>query len=131
MKSLKGIHHVCIKAPSLERMEQAVEFYTRVFGMPVIRRWGQGEKSACMVDTGAGILEIMADGSGGAPGPIPHVALAVTGVDEWIELVRKEGRPITMEPQDKTLPSQPPFPVRIAFFQGYAGELVELMEEKE
>ena len=28
MKSLKGIHHVCIKAPSLERMEQAVEFYS-------------------------------------------------------------------------------------------------------
>ena len=131
MKSLKGIHHVCIKAPSLEKKEQAVEFYTRVFGMPVIRRWGQGEKSACMVDTGAGILEIMADGSGEAPGPIPHVALAVTGVDEWVELVRQEGCPITMEPQDKLLPSQPPFPVRIAFFQGRAGELVELMEEKE
>ena len=46
-------------------------------------------------------------------------------------LVRKEGCTITMEPQDKLLPSQPPFPVRIAFFQGHAGELVELMEEKE
>lgn len=130
MKKRKGIHHVCIKASSPEQMERAVEFYVRVFDMPVLRRWGQGEKSACMVDTGGGILEIMADGSGEQGGVIPHVALAVTGVDEWVEQVRKEGLPITMEPQDKLLPSQPPFPVRIAFFRGWAGELVELMEEK-
>ena len=84
-------------------------------------------------DAGGCLLEIMASGQTGETGVVNHFALAVEPqqLDQWIVKIRAAGCPITMEPQDKILPAQPPFPVRIAFFQGPAGELVELMAERE
>lgn len=130
---IKGVHHISIKAQGLEQMEKTVEFYRQVLGLKVVRRWGQGDSSACMVDAGGCLLEIMASGQTGDTGVVNHFALAVEPrqLDQWVAKVRAAGCPITMEPQDKILPAQPPFPVRIAFFQGPAGELVELMAEKE
>lgn len=130
---VKGVHHISIKAQGLEQMEKTVMFYHQVLGMEIVRRWGQGDSSACMVDAGGCLLEIMASGQTGETGVVNHFALAVEPqqLDQWIAKIRAAGCPITMEPQDKMLPAQPPLPVRIAFFQGPAGELVELMAERE
>lgn len=127
---LGGLCHVCIKARGQAQMERTVEFYNKVLGMKIVRRWGEGDTSACLVDAGGCCLEIMASGATDQTGVVNHFALATRQVDEWVALLRQQGYEITMEPQDKTLPSQPPHPVRIAFFKGPAGELVELMEEK-
>ena len=105
-------------------------FYHEGLGMPILRRWGQGDHSACMVDAGGCRLEIMANGQTGADGVVNHFALATDQVDACIAVARQWGLEVTMEPQDKILPSQPPFPVRVAFFRGPAGERVELMQEK-
>jgi glyoxylase I family protein len=127
---IAGVHHISIKARSLEQMEKTVDFYHNILNMEIIRKWGQGDSSACMVDAGGCLLEIMASGQEEDDGVVNHFALATSQVDQWIEKIRNQGYAVTMEPQDKLLPAQPPFPVRIAFFRGPAGELVELMEER-
>lgn len=127
---IAGIHHISIKARGLEQMEKTVDFYNKILGMEIIRRWGQGDSAACMVDAGGCLLEIMASGQAADDGVVNHFALATDQVDQWIEKIRGQGYAVTMEPQDKVLPAQPPFPARIAFFRGPAGELVELMEER-
>jgi catechol 2,3-dioxygenase-like lactoylglutathione lyase family enzyme len=44
------------------------------------------------------------------------------------ELARKAGAEVTVEPRDVSLSSDPPMPIRIAFFKGPDGELIELFE---
>lgn len=129
-RKITGVQHICIKAQGLEQMEKTVDFYNKVLELPIVRRWGEGDGSACMIQAGGCLLEIMANGGTDATGVVNHFALATKQVDEWVNIIRCLGYEVTMEPQDKTLPSQPPHPVRIAFFRGPAGELVELMEEK-
>ena len=127
---VQGVHHISIQAQGLQQMERTVAFYHEGLGMPILRRWGQGDHSACMVDAGGCRLEIMANGQTGADGVVNHFALATDQVDACIAVARQWGLEVTMEPQDKILPSQPPFPVRVAFLRGPAGERVELMQEK-
>ena len=105
---VQGVHHISIQAQGLQQMERTVAFYHEGLGMPILRRWGQGDHSA------------LGD----------NFALATDQVDACIAVARQWGLEVTMEPQDKILPSQPPFPVRVAFFRGPAGERVELMQEK-
>ena len=59
-----------------------------------------------------------------------HYAFATDAVDEIIEKVRHAGYEVTMEPVDKVIPTEPPFPIRIAFFTGPCGESVELFHER-
>ena len=104
-------------------------FYTGTLGFPLVRTWGEGDGSGAMVDLGNCLLEIFAD----APQPLPsgvyrHMALATDDVDGMVERVRQAGCAITMEPADKCLGED--YPVRIAFFQGPAGESVELFQAR-
>ncbi|WP_458862702.1 VOC family protein [Acidaminobacterium chupaoyuni] len=132
MSIIKGVHHICIKAVSAQQLETAVKFYTETLGLPVVRRWGEGEKSAVMVDAGGVLIEMMANGTLSAPtvGSVNHFALMTDEVDDLIAAIRGQGYRVTMEPQNKDLPCRPPLPVRIAFFEGPLGELVELFCER-
>ena len=126
-----GIHHIAIKAKGLEAYEKTVHFYHEILGMPVVRSWAMEDGgSACMVDTGAGLLELFSN----APdelgeGALRHLAFAVTDTDACIEAVRAEGYKITMEPTDIVIGSEPPYPARIAFCVGPTGEEVEFFQE--
>jgi catechol 2,3-dioxygenase-like lactoylglutathione lyase family enzyme len=73
-----GIHHIALKARGLEEFRKTVAFYQDLLGLPVARAWGEGENSAVMLDTGAGLIEIFANGTD-APGQgaVRHVALQV------------------------------------------------------
>ena len=46
-----------------------------------------------------------------------------------MEAARAAGAPITTEPKEIVIGSEPPMPARIAFFTGPAGESVELFDE--
>lgn len=130
-RAITGIHHVSIKPDGMIEFERTVAFYSRILGLKVIREWGDEKKKGAMLDTGAGIIEINSDGEGTLPmGAIRHFALATSQVDELIERVRDAGYKITVEPRDAELPLDPPYRLRIAFFEGPAGELVELFHEK-
>ncbi len=128
---VKGIHHIAIKAKGLEEFDRTIDFYSNLLGMPVVRRWGEGVKQGAMVDTGAGWLEIFANGD-----EIPltsllrHIAFEVENTDACVERVRNAGYKITMEPNDIVIGSVPPLPARIAFCIGPVGEEVEFFELK-
>ena len=126
-----GTHHIALKADTIERYEETVRFYHELLGMPFIRQWNQGERIGCMLDTGNSIMELSAGGDDNrTSGSIRHFALTTNDVDAVVEIVRKAGYAITMEPKDAALPTEPPFPIRIAFYVGPCGEEVEFFCEK-
>ena len=100
--------------------------------MHVIRSWGEPELAGFMFDTGAGLVEVFTDAEGQLPqGSIRHFALKTDDVDGCVKAVREAGYPITVEPKDIVIPSQPEFPVRVAFCNGPVGEEIELFCEKQ
>lgn len=127
---IHGIHHVAIKYDGVEKFQAALHFYHDLLGLPVAHAWGEGEASAAMLDTGSGMLEIFANGKDLNDGKIAHIALATRDVDQCIQIVRQAGYPITIEPKDIVITSQPPFPARIAFCRGAGDEEVEFFCEK-
>jgi catechol 2,3-dioxygenase-like lactoylglutathione lyase family enzyme len=126
--SPRGLHHVTIKAIDFDA---TVAFYADVVGLQPRHRWGIGDRRAVLMDTGDGsCLEIFA---GGVELPVPdgaiaHFALRTNDVDSAIERVRQAGREIVMEPKDVDIQSDPVLPVRIAFFRGLDGEMVEFFQ---
>ncbi len=84
-----------------------------------------------MLDTGDGnYLEMFTGGKGPVPeGPILHFALRTADCDAACERARAAGAQVTMEPKSLTINSTPsPTDVRIAFFTGPDGEIVELFQ---
>lgn len=131
MSLIKGIHHAALKCADLKKFDETVRFYRDILGLSVLRSWGNGEKAGIMFDTGDGLIEIFASGSAGrSTGSVNHFALATDDPDACIAAVRQAGYTIAVEPKDLTIPSQPPFPVRIAFAIGPCGEEIEFFQEK-
>ncbi len=129
---IQGVHHIAIKCNGYEKLQQALHFYCDLLGMKPVRTWGEGNNTAVMVDTGCGILEIFGNAGGDLPlGMIPHIAFRTGDVDRCIQIVRDAGYEIIKEPTEMTIPSQPPFPVRLAFCRGPAGEEVEFFCPRE
>ena len=130
-KLITGTHHISLKAHGTEEFEKALHFYHDILGMPYVRRWGEGTDAGAMLDTGNSLMEISANGDlCKESGSIRHFALATSQVDKAVELVREAGYQITTEPSDVTVPSQPPFPLRMAFCIGPCGEEIEFFWEK-
>lgn len=128
---IKGIHHAAIKCCGEEQFRRCVAFYRDTLGLTVLRSWGEGTGSGAMIDTGSGIIEIFANAPEALPkGVWPHIALATDDVDECIAVVREAGYPVMVEPKDIVIASEPPFPARIAFCKGAAGEDIEFFCEK-
>jgi hypothetical protein len=109
----------------------AVDGVNITLGLPIVRKWGEGEGVGMMLDTGAGLLEIVANapdrlGAGG----LRHLAFEVENTDVCLEAVREAGYKVTMEPTDIVIASEPPYPARIAFCIGPVGEEVEFFQVK-
>ena len=125
-----GFHHVSMRVRDLD---VSLEFYTKGLGFVPKLSWGQGDRRTVLLDTGDGnYFEI----SGGGPeGPRPegifaHMALRTTDCDADIERARAAGAEVTIEPRDVMLSSTPPTPIRIAFFRGPDGELIEFFQNE-
>ncbi len=129
MNKITGVHHICLKAAGRAQWEAVIDFYTQVLGCPLVRRWGEGADSGAMLDLGNCLLEVMASSPAPlSPGVHRHVAFRTDDVDGALELVRRAGCEITMEPTDKTLGEG--YPIRIAFCRGPAGESIEFFQER-
>ena len=123
---ITGFHHVALKCCGIEEFEKTIAFYHDVLKLPIVRTWGEGNNSAAMLDTGAGLFEIFANATDAAGvGALRHLALDVENVDVCVEAVRAAGYRITEEPRDICIPSSPPYPARIAFCLGPVGEEIE------
>lgn len=126
----RGVHHVAIRTSDFDR---SVAFYTDVLGFREAMRWGEDDKRSILLDAGDGsCVELFA---AGRPGKKPeghwlHLALTTDDVDAAIEAVRAAGATVTMEPTNIDIASRPPTPVRIAFFQGPDGEVLEFFQRR-
>ena len=125
-----GIHHVALKCDGTAEFEKTLHFYQDILGLEPVRSWGEGENAGAMLSTGDGLLEIFASGRKLPQGAIRHFALRTERVDDCVAAVRAAGYPITVEPKDMVIASNPPFPARIAFCTGPVGEEIEFFQER-
>lgn len=127
MGRIGGIHHIALKCVGTEEYARTLRFYTGVLGLNVVRQWPEG----VMLDTGGGMLEIFSNGTDApAQGPLRHLAFATKDVDGCLEAVRAAGYTVMTEPKDIVIPSNPPYPARIAFCIGPLGEHIEFFQER-
>jgi glyoxylase I family protein len=125
-----GIHHIAIRARDFDR---SVAFYTNVLGFTRKIEWGDKPGRAIMLDTGDGnyleIFERPSQAPATEEGTLLHFAIRTDNCDAALERARAAGCPVTMEPKSLDIPSRPgPTPVRIAFFKGPDGEVVEFFQ---
>ena len=125
-----GFHHVSIKVKDLDK---SIKFYSEGLGFAERFSWGKDPKRTVLMDTGDGnYFEI----SQGDPdqvcleGAFRHLALRSDDCKVALEHARKAGAEVTMETRDVTLSSEPRIQIRIAFFKGPDGELIELFENE-
>ena len=124
---IKGIHHISMKCGTAEELAKVREFYIELLGLKIVREWAEG----IMIDTGNGLLEIFTNAEGTRSlGAIRHMALLTDNVDEIAAKVKAFGYEVFIEPNDKVIESNPPYPIRMAFCYGPLGEQVEFFCER-
>ena len=132
-----GLHHVAVRTDDLEK---STKFYTDVLGMKVVVAFKPDERSFVHLDTGDGsILELMQDDK-----PIEdpaergvhwHLCFRTTRIEEAMKAIEEAGMEITVPAKAVTLTNTAtnppsPLPVKVAFFIGPSGELVELFQNE-
>lgn len=113
-------------------LEKSIKFYTAL-GFVEKVGWGDAPKRTVLLDTGDGnYFEIsQADPDlVNEEGVFRHLALRADDCEAALELAREAGAEVTVETRDVNLRTDPPIPIRIAFFKGPDGELIELFQNK-
>lgn len=127
MSLIQGFHHVSMKCVTAEDYDRVMAFYAGTLGLPVVRQWSNG----VMLGAGSVLIEIFRDGE--APlekGVIRHFALATQDVDACVRAVQEAGYSVFIGPKEICMPSEPPFPARMAFCKGPLGEEIEFFQER-
>ena len=120
---ITGLHHISMKCGTKEEFEKAKSFYLDILGFNIVREWPEG----IMIDYGNGMLEIFSNGSGvKTKGALRHIAFATDNVDEMVDIVKKAGYEVFIEPNDIIIKSEPEFKARMAFCFGPLGEEIEI-----
>jgi glyoxylase I family protein len=126
-----GFHHVSMRVRDIEKSRK---FYTEGLGFIERFSWGQDPKKTILMDTGDGNYFEISQGEPNqslGEGLFRHLALRVDDCRTALEHARKAGAEITVEARDVTLSNEPPLKIRIAFFRGPDGELIELFEDEQ
>ena len=110
---MRGLHHVCLKANGKKEFDKAVEFYSSVFGLPLLRTWGEENTSGAMLQMDGIILEIVAGGEDSTPNSYwRHIAMHCASpeeVDAEAARLAAMGYPTTKGPFSKNLGAAIPF----------------------
>lgn len=125
-----GFHHISLKVKDLDK---SIKFYSEGLGFIEKYSWGQETKRTVLMDTGDGNYFEISQGEPNqsyVEGVFRHLALRVDDCKESLERVRNAGAEVTVETRDVTLSSEPPMKIRIAFFKGPDGELIEFFEDE-
>ena len=127
-----GFHHLSMRVRDLDA---SIKFYTEGLGFVKKISWGNGK--TVLLDTGDGNYFEISQGDPDKTqecGLFQHIALRADDCDAALEAARAVGAEVTMESRDVVLSSDPPndpkFPVRIAFFTGPDGEIIELFQNE-
>ena len=112
-------------------IERSITFYRDAFGFTLLRRWGESPKAA-MLDMGDGAILELFERSDPVrlDGHLVHIALRSADVDADYARAMDAGAEELTAPRNVDIPSDPVFPVRIAFVKGPDGEPVELFCER-
>jgi glyoxylase I family protein len=129
MASISGFHHTAIRTTNFDAV---LAFYTEALGLKVKITWGEAPKRAVMIDAGDGnYVEVFerSEPASEAESALMHFALRTDDCAAMTEIARAAGAQITMEPKEVLLETNAgEIPVKISFFKGVAGEVVELFE---
>ena len=123
-----GFHHVSIRVKDLDK---SIKFYSEGLGFTERFSWGQPPRRTVLMDTGDGNYFELSQGDPNqsyGEGVFRHIALRVDDCRAALEQARSAGAEVTVEPRDATLSSDLPLQIRVAFFKGPDGELIELFE---
>ena len=124
-----GFHHVSMRVKDLKK---SIKFYSEGLGFVERFSWGKDSKRTVLMDPGDGNYFEISQGDSNqlfGEGVFRHLALQVDDCKTALELARNAGAEITMEARDVTLSTDPPLQIRIAFFKGPDGEVIELFED--
>ena len=124
-----GFHHVAIRTSN---WDATWTFYQALGFVPTLT-WGEAPTRAVMLDTGDGnYLEVFERAAAEVPseGAILHLCFRADDTNAATELARAAGAEVTMEPKSLTISGSRDVPVRIAFFKGPNGEIVEFFENQ-
>ncbi len=131
MAKITGFHHVAIHSVNFDA---SFRFYTGILGLAVKITWGESPERGVMYDMGDGnYVEVFEREQPTHVGEaaILHFALRTDDCAGMLEKVRAYGSEITMETKDVVIDSNNgPVPIKIAFFKGPDGELIELFENE-
>ena len=125
-----GFHHLSIKVRDLDA---SIKFYTEALGFTERFSWGEAQKRTVLLDTGDGNYFEISQGDpekAHGDGIFHHIALRADDCAAALEAARATGAEVTVETKDVTLSTEPPTPIRIAFFKGPDGEVIELFQNE-
>lgn len=132
-----GLHHVAVRTDDLDK---SVKFYTEVLRMKIVTAFKPDERSFVHLDTGDGsLLELMQDDKPIDPaaerGVHWHLCFRTTRIEEAMAAVEAAGMEITVPVKSANLTNTAvdppaPLPVKVAFFIGPSGEVVELFQNE-
>jgi len=129
MSAIKGIHHVSLRVTP-ELYDKTVSFYRDTLGLVPYRVFD----GSAMLAAGDSVIEIFSDAESVSPraGALEHFAFFTDTPDELLEKIRSEGYNVVTGPAEITLKTMDGdgYTVGFAFFEGPAGELIELFCEK-
>lgn len=130
MATITGFHHTAIRSADFDA---SVRFYTEVLGMTPKISWGEAPDRAIMIDAGDGnYVEVFErDPLSAEESTILHMAFRTDDCAGMLEKARSAGAEITMEPTAVDIASNiGTVPVKIAFFKGPDGEVIELFQNE-
>ena len=125
-----GFHHLSM---SVRDLSKSIKFYVDGLGFEERVSWGSPDNRTVLLDTGDGNYFEISQGNPDqthVEGAFRHLALRVDDCKKALENARKAGAEVTVETRDVTLSSEPPIQIRIAFFKGPDGELIEFFEDE-
>ena len=126
-----GFHHLSI---SVRDLSKSIKFYVDGLGFKERVSWGSPDKRTVLLDTGDGNYFEIFQGDPDQTyeeGVFKHIALRADDCEAALELAKKAGAEVTMETRDVNLRTEPSIPIRIAFFKGPDGEVIELFQNEE
>jgi glyoxylase I family protein len=126
-----GFHHVFMRVKDLDT---SIKFYAEGLGFSERFSWRTDQKRSVLMDTGDGNYFEISQGEAHqavVEGVFRHVALRVDDCTAALARARNAGAEVIAEVRDVTLSTTPPLQIRVAFFKGPDGELVELFEDNQ
>lgn len=134
----RSLHHVGIKARD---WDASMRFYREALGFVVTLGWGKAPDRVAWLEAGDGVRVEVFEDAGFAPAAtgaldtgtaILHLCLSMPDVDAAYERAVALGARTVLEPQDVEIEltvGDGPLAVRVCFFEGPSGELIELLQD--